>query len=305
MPPTYYDIVASELVDPAMEQLRILTAALALDSFTAGELAVHAGAKLNTVRALVQRREWFAPLDDDDLPRKPGRPARRYRIADPDTVRAHVREAQESVAFPIVADDVRTPDEDEELTIDSAERSLIRALHTDDLEDRRILAGIAERTAGRVIDSADGQRAARAHAVQAFTGLINASEAKRESALTGVAHALVAALGSGGALGGVISALLQVSVEYEQAPPIAVVTGNDERPEEVVAGLSSTGWANEPFDDSHLIWAPVWAQPLVRTPLLAGVMLCHLHDEPESDLHHAVDLCRAWRVPIMVAATHD
>jgi hypothetical protein len=114
-----------------------------------------------------------------------------------------------------------------------------------------------------------------------------------------------AALGSGGALGGVISALLQVSVEYEQAPPIAVVTGNDERPEEVVAGLSSTGWANEPFDDSHLIWAPVWAQPLVRTPLLAGVMLCHLHDEPESDLHHAVDLCRAWRVPIMVAATHD
>lgn len=80
-----------------MERIRILAAAAALSEFTVAELCAYSGANEHTVRSVLSRdAELIEPLDSLERTGA-GRPRRRYRVKDLETIRSELRTLEESI----------------------------------------------------------------------------------------------------------------------------------------------------------------------------------------------------------------
>jgi hypothetical protein len=107
------------------------------------------------VRAEIARHpDRFERLGNDQALAGPGRPSRRYRLRDPEAVRRELRDTQELATVPAVEQAVLPQDEDDLLTLESAELSLARALGAGDVRGRQALAEMATIDASRALMSA-------------------------------------------------------------------------------------------------------------------------------------------------------
>jgi hypothetical protein len=299
-----------------MENLRILTLALELENFTAGELAAHANASLSTVRSLIQRKpELFVALNQDDgseAPPQVGRPAKRYRLSDPAEVRSDLGEIQREIQLPVVEDDPRSPEGDQALTLSIAESSLRRAIQAADPKDREVLAGMAVRNAGRALSSLetlpDESLRVRALAVRTFAELLRSIESPSEL-LTSAVSVLVSAVGavSDDNVHRLLAVLLDAAGRSAHAPPIGVITPPGQSPEEVVSGLGGSEWTDSSIEGQRdLLWAPRWASELAKRQLLAAVVMGGTKKAGGADATIAlatINQVAGWSLPLFVTSS--
>jgi len=306
-----------------MPSHRLLAAALALDTFTAGELASTSGVPLNTARCdLTRHRDLFERVDVVASGRR-GRPPQRYRLHDPDAVHATLAAARRdatpraAVERPDGAEDWRLPvvpvassdADDRRLALELAEHALRRALLSDDPEDCQDLARTATTTADRLLDAGAGLDAdveRRAGAVRAFARYLQRDAHPRHAQeLSAAAAGAIAALACvpGLGIGLLLTALVELAQRAHALPPIAVVAQLGREPGDVLPGLHATGWHRRPLA-GECLWSPAWAEALVEPRLLAGVVIGDDRQD-EQELTQLIDELQSWNLPTVVACSPD
>jgi hypothetical protein len=295
-----------------MQNHRLLAAALALDTFSAGELASTSGVPLNTARSEISRKpELFADAEAIAQSGARGRPPRRYRLRDPDAARTELATARHDASPPVLADEPLSASDDQLLTLELAEHSLRRALLSDDPQDREDLARTATVTAERALDSLEAdphpEREQRARAVRDFAQFLRPeSQPSKPRELRFAAAGALAAFSCVPGLGAapLLTALVGLARVAKALPPIAVVTRADARPSDALHGLQSSGWHSRPFFAGECLWSPAWADVLTEHNFLAGVVIVDgEHDEQE--MTHLIHEVHSWRLPMVVAHPPD
>jgi hypothetical protein len=294
-----------------MQHHRLLTAALSLETFSAGELSGAAGVPLNTTRSeLARKSSLFAPVEDLLRTGKRGRPAQRYRLQDPDGARAVLDAARRDMSLPVVEDEELEAAEDQLLTLELAEHALRRALLSDHAEDRGELAVTAITTAERALESLeampDPERERRARAVRDFATHLQDRLAPRKAKQEALSVAAAGALTAfecvpGLAAGPLLAALVWLATRAGAPPPVALVTQPDIQPSDALEGLRSSGWSRRWLAGDWL-WSPAWAEPLLEHHFLAGVVIC---GDDETELTRQITEVQQWRLPTIVACRLD
>ena len=285
------------------QQLRIWSAALVLETFTAGELATFADVKLSAARAEIDRHEErYEALGPDTTRQGPGRPATRYKLLDPDAIREELRDTQEIVTLPVIEDPKPSADEDRRLfwtprSSPSRGRAEQRTSTPARCSRRWLLRTRSGSGLGILI-----WRAARARprSLLRWTYCI----ARTSRRLRDTQRLRSPWLPWPGIIAPMIRRVVEVSIAHQQALPIAIVTGEHQRIDEVVTNLSDEGWISRQFGEgeSSRIWSPRWAEAMLDDHLLAAVIVGHGAVDAEA-FQRSLELLQEWSLPLLVAGS--
>jgi len=288
------------------QQLRILAAAAQLERFTSYDLAAATGTSSNTVRSVLRRHdELFDVASTVGTKRSRGRPTKRYTVANAEALRDQLGEVRDSLDWaampPIEATDV----DHQTARLDVAENSLRRALVTDRDGDRRKLAAVAVETADVVLEQATlpDELALRALGVKAtgeMLGIRDVAPPQQQDALHAVASTVAAIVERSPVSGLVLlRALLQVSRQLNQAPPVGVILHADVRPENLLVAGVDTAWQKWAVQETgESLWSPAWSAPLAEHAALAGVVL-RAH-AGQFDVGASLSALREWTPTIVM-----
>jgi hypothetical protein len=263
------------------QQLRILATAAQLERFTPYDLAAATGTSSNTVRSVLRRhRELFDVATAVGTKRSRGRPTKRYTVANADALRAQLGEVRDSLDWVAMPSIEATDIERQTARLDVAESSLRQALSTDRDGDRRKLAGVAVETADVLLEHAalPNELVRRALGVKAtgeMLGIRDVAPPQRQGALHDVAAAIAAVAERSPITALVLlRALLQVTRQLDQAPPVGVILHADVKPEHLLVTGTDTPWQKWSVEETgESLWSPAWSAPLAEHSALAGVVL--------------------------------
>jgi hypothetical protein len=287
-------------------QLRILATAAQLQRFTSYDLAAAAGASPNTVRSVLRRHpELFDVATAVGTKRSRGRPTKRYTVADADALSAQLAAVRDSlgwVAMPRIA----PADIDRQAArLDVAENSLRRALMADRDDDRRKLAAVALETVDVLLEPAalPDELTRRALGIKAAGEMLiirDVARPQQQGALHEVAVDIAAVVEHSPITALVLlRALLQVSRQLDQAPPVGVIVHGDIQPEHLLVADTDTPWRQWSVEETgESLWSPAWSAPLAERSALAGVVL-RVH-AGRSDLAASLSALREWTPKIVM-----
>ena len=306
-----------------MERTRIIKAALALKTFTIGELAAHAAANANTVRSYVTSRdvELYERVGDEKKAAR-GRPRSRYRLRDPDGAIALLRDDQQRrtpddtdlilraaqpLVLPVVpdaADGGAVPIAD---TLEWARSRLSLAMErTDTPDESRAYAEVARDTAREVIAATAHEPEQRwdARLIEAFALILCGGEEESRITLHDAATQVADLVGraSTAVAGPFLQALTTLAQRYGQGPPIGVVAHGNAEPTGVLVALGGDRWECEHLSETgDKVWWPGWASSLYDCQALAGIVVDQTNEgTDEQHFEVTIQTVKSWRRPTVV-----
>jgi RNA polymerase primary sigma factor len=301
----------------SVARIQLLRAALELGTFTVKDLANETAIPLESVRTALKRqarltledRQFVDAGEESQVatPRQTGRPARRYRLRDPDGAR---REVEAVSGLPGGSPPVeQRPDAQSEASVlDLALANLHTAL-TDDLDEASKAARIdtARRTAEVVLrreGSADPVRA-RAHEYIAgchiARGLLLCEDEDRLAAFAVAAEHGFAALELDSVVGHRVVRLLVAGADKARIdPPIG---------EMLASPIHDVGLFRGEVEDvavaGQLFRVPRYASELMRARSPAGVVVRVGAQDSERTVQQAFEGVREFNVPTYVALSSE
>ena len=290
------------------QQLRILAAAAQLERFTAYDLAAATGTNSNTVRSVLRRHpELFAVTTAPGTPRSRGRPTNRYIVADADGLRGQLGDVRDSLEWTAMPKPDGTTIDRLTARLDVAENSLRRALTTDRKDDRQQLIGVAVEAADSLLTESSlpadlRRRALGLRATGEVLSIRHVAAANLQHALHGVAKAIAAIVDDSPLTVLVLlRALLRVTQQLRQAPPVGVITHSDSEPRHLLCldpGARWTHWSLR--ETGEWLWSPAWSAPLAEHFALAGVVLRVDDDARKVDIGASLSALREWTPTIVI-----
>ena len=205
-----------------------------------------------------------------------------------------------------------------EALLEAASTALTRAVDAQDVRERATYAGSAARTASALLRgenepafepsflAPDGQhRRAALLGLAAEMVLLTCGEvtgAGLRDGLTRVASALVPVVEHApDQIPRFLRGVLTVSRKLGFAPPVAVVTTCGQPNPYLLRGRPAGDWVSHPLIELHsTLWAPLWAEELLQSRSLAGMVVDGQH---VSDFADYLGKLEDWRMPKIVSCT--
>ena len=298
-----------------MERLRILAAASALGEFTAAQLAAYSGANENTVRSTLRREpRLFEVVPGETAANVAGRPPKRYRVVDVESIRAEAHALEQSLA-PLAGqapDEPRGAAESEQDRLDAivvAEDAVIRSWDAADPDEKRVLAEVAlesvaqARAAGTEVAGGDALDR-RAAGVEAFAQLARA-QARSEPLRVGMLKRASSGLSNLAEVAPdrvprFLLGLGEAAITAGELPPVALVTGTHATPSDAIPQLADTAWIKRSLlRNRGTVWAQRWAEPLLKWHLFTGLVV---YDPGTKQLEESLESLKDWQLPTVVVS---
>lgn len=205
-----------------------------------------------------------------------------------------------------------------EALLEAASTALTRAVGAQDVRERATYAGSAARTTSALLRgedelafepsfmAPDGQhRRAALLGLAAEMVLLTCGEATGSSLRDGlarVASALVPVVEHApDQIPRFLRGVLTVSRQLGFAPPVAVVTTSMQPDPFLLRGRPAGDWVAHPLTELHsTLWSPSWAEELLQSRSLAGMVVDGQH---VSDFADYLGKLEGWRMPKIVSCT--
>lgn len=292
---------------PSVAYIQLLRAGLELGSFTAKDLVDETALRLETVRTMLKRQSsQFEDVGDDPRvasARRAGRPARRYRLRDPDGARDEIEAAGGLGDVNPSRASGRSTAERASSILDLARANLQVAL-TEDIGEESTAARIetAQRTATVILDRDDAppEIGARAHEYIALShiasGLLLRDSQHRLTAMTAAADHGAKAFELDSEIGRrVTRLLLAAAVKSGVDPPVAETTTSVTHHELFQGDVGEVELAGQIFR------VPRYAIPLMLSRSPAGLVVRFSDIDTPATVARAFEHVANINVPTYVA----
>jgi hypothetical protein len=268
-----------------MEQVKVLSAALALGEFTVDELSALSGVKATSVRSVLNRNSELVHRTGSAQPSHRGRPSTKWAIADSAASRKLAAEldtlgAADLSKLPNIEQQPSTlaPTDRRKVAVSVAERALSQFLDEQDFEVKREILTSAQASLSYANEPAesgssprwwrndDSKLAHRAQGVDALATLATTpqmqfSDDLLERTAGDVAAAMNATPTRGAAL--YFAPFSQLLAAHETLPAVLWISDRDNPPTRITDHWSVLHAGGADLDDAH-VHTQAWATPLLE-----------------------------------------